>query len=482
MARRTLAGLSVLALLAPPLALAAEPEKPNVVILLADDMGWADVGYHGSRIETPSLDRLAAEGVQLDRFYATPICSPTRAALMTGRDPMKLGMAYHALMPWHTHGVALEEHFMPESFRAAGYQTAIIGKWHLGHTIPRHHPTARGFDYYFGNLHTAVDYFTHLQQGGYDLQRNGTSVPARGRYSTTLAGEEARGWIEKRDRSRPFFLYVPFLAPHNPMQAPEELIEKYAWIPADTPPPHRHMDRRITAAMIDALDQAIGRILDALDDEGIAENTIVLFFSDNGGSSANGSSNAPLRGWKATTYEGGIRVLSLIRWPARLAAGQVNEQMMTVTDVFPTLAAAAGVTPRGRKPLDGRNLWTAIESGEPVAREEDLLFTVENPMQGLYYNAVFRGEWKLVQIVDQLLEKTTVQHELFRIRDDPSERSDLAADHPDVVAELAARIHRWRMQHPVGGSGTQLVPHPGWRPPWDWAEAMRAMGTRRHLR
>ncbi len=457
-------------------AQASQPEKPNVVILLADDMGWADVGYHGSKIETPSLDRLAKEGVRLNRFYTTPICSPTRAALMTGRDPMKLGMAYHALMPWHTHGVALEEHFMPQSFKAAGFQTAMIGKWHLGHTIPRHHPNARGFDYFFGNLHTAVDYFEHTQQGACDLQRNGKSVPAKGKYSTFLAGDEASQWVKNRDKSRPFFLYVPFLAPHSPMQAPQELIDKYNFIPEKTPM-QRPMDRRINAAMIDAMDQAIGLLLDTLEDEGITDNTIVMFFSDNGGSSANGSSNAPLKGWKMQTFEGGIRVLSVIRWPGRLKSGQINEQMMTVMDVFPTLAAAAGVPARNNKPLDGKNLWPAIESGTLITRAEDIFFTVETPMHGLYFNTVFSGEWKLVQVVDHLLEKTTVKHYLYRIKEDPYEENDLSQSHGDVVADLSERIHKWRMQHPVGGSGTQLVPHPGWRPPKDWAEAMHVMGT-----
>ena len=225
------------------------------------------------------------------------------------------------------------------------------------------------------------------------------------------------------------------------------------------------------------MDQSIGRLLNTLDEEGIADKTIVMFFSDNGGSSANGSSNAPLKGWKMQTFEGGIRVLSVIRWPGRLKAGQINEQMMTVMDVFPTLSAAAGVPTKNRKTLDGKNLWSAIESGNFITREEDIFFTVETPMQGLYFNTVFSGEWKLVQVVDQLLEKTTVKHYLYRIKDDPYEENDLSQKHGDVVADLSARIHKWRMQHPVGGSGTQLVPHPGWRPPKDWAEAMRVTGT-----
>lgn len=474
---------SLAAAFATSLALAAAlpamaATQPNVIIFLADDMGWADVGYKGSPIETPSLDRLAREGTRLERFYATPVCSPTRAALMTGRDPMRLGIVYHALMPWHHHGVAFSERFMPEAFRDAGYQTAMIGKWHLGHTFPGHVPTARGFDHFYGHLHTAVDYFEHTIQGGYDFQANGKTLKSqdKGEYATFAAGREASRWILERDVDKPFFLYVPFLAPHNPMQAPQELIDKYASIPENTPN-HRPLERRINAAMIDAMDQAIGWTLDALDEQGIADDTLILFFSDNGGSSANGSSNAPLRGFKLQTYEGGIRVLAVARWPKHLAAGAQSEQLMTVADVFPTLATAAGVPVGAGKPIEGRDLWQGLASGKPIAHGGDLFFTSETSIKGVYFHAVIHDDWKLVQKEDHVLEQLTLTSELFRIRDDPNEEHDLAAKHPDVVADLSQRIHDWRALHPVGGTGTDLVPHPGWRPPRDWADLAPAMGA-----
>ncbi|NRA04067.1 MAG: arylsulfatase, partial [Myxococcales bacterium] len=293
-------------LLVPATGFAAE--RPNVVILLADDLGWADVGYRGSDIETPNIDALAAEGVRLERLYVSPICTPTRAALMTGRDPMRLGVAYFPLLTWSNKAVSPKERFLPEDFQAAGYQTGMVGKWHLGHTLEIQAPNARGFDDFFGHLHTEVKYWEHsAPAGGHDFQRNGKSVRREGRYLTDVHGEEAARFIKERDRSRPFFLYVPFLAPHSPMEAPKELVAKYA--------DRKDPVQRVFAAMVDSMDQAVGVILDTLESEGLAENTIVVFLSDNGGPLMSGAQNTPLRGGKLTTFEGGVRVVGIIRWP-----------------------------------------------------------------------------------------------------------------------------------------------------------------------
>ncbi len=206
----------------------ADAAPPNVIILLADDLGWADVGYRGSDIQTPNLNRLVKEGMRLERFYVTPFCTPTRAALMTGRDPIKLGVAHSVLMAWDNGGVAPEEHFMPESFKAAGYQTAMVGKWHLGHTLEQHTPNARGFDHFYGHFNTDVDYYSHSFAKGHDFQENGETVTHAGEYATDVHGDQAARYItELRDPNKPFFLYVPFLAPHSPMQAKEEDIAKY---------------------------------------------------------------------------------------------------------------------------------------------------------------------------------------------------------------------------------------------------------------
>ena len=210
--------------------------QPNVIIMLADDLGWADVGYHSGDIETPSLDRLAAEGVRLDRFYTTPICSPTRAALMTGRNPIRLGVAYAVILPWDTNGIHPDEYFLPEAFLAAGYRTAMVGKWHLGHAQQTYHPNERGFEHFYGHLHTEVGYFSPFSnQGGTDFQRNGVTIDDEG-YETFLLGDEASRYIRERDKDKPFFLYMPLLAPHTPLEAPDDLIEKYADIETDLPP------------------------------------------------------------------------------------------------------------------------------------------------------------------------------------------------------------------------------------------------------
>lgn len=466
---------------------AASEGRPNVVIFLADDLGWADVGFHGEEvIETPSLDRLAAEGVQLDRFYTTPICSPTRAALMTGRDPMRLGVAYGVIMPWHTIGIHPDEMFLPEAFRKVGYQTGMVGKWHLGHAQETYHPNRRGFEHFYGHLHTEVGYFPPFaNQGGRDFQRNGETIADEG-YETFLLGREGARWIRDRDENKPFLLYMPFIAPHTPLEAPDDLIAKYEDMDDDRKParsPQTDDSRRISrligqegdvratyAAVVDAMDQAIGMVLEALDDEGVTDDTIVLFFSDNGGAAyaLGGADNVPLRGGKGDTFEGGIRVVSVMRWPAKLEAGSINTSIMSAMDLLPTLAGAAGVPIETRFELDGRNLWPALEKGQRATREDYLFFASETPIRGHFNITAFNDEWKLVQEIDQGLLAADVTTHLFKISDDPNEHQNLAADHPKVVEEMSEAILEWRTLYPVAGTRSELVPPPGWRAPRDW--------------
>ena len=460
--------------------------QPNVIIMLADDLGWADVGYHSGDIETPSLDRLAAEGVRLDRFYTTPICSPTRAALMTGRNPIRLGVAYAVILPWDTNGIHPDEYFLPEAFLEAGYQTAMVGKWHLGHAQQTYHPNERGFEHFYGHLHTEVGYFSPFSnQGGTDFQRNGVTIDDEG-YETFLLGDEASRYIRKRDKDKPFFLYMPFLAPHTPLEAPDDLIEKYADIETDLPPARsqqtdgtrtmsrlmmRESARPMYAAVVDAMDQAIGQVLTTLDEEQISDETIVLFFSDNGGAaySVGGANNAPLRGGKGETFEGGIRVVSLLRWPDQLAAGGKMESIMTVMDVFPTLMDAAGIEPGPHYPWDGRSLWPAIKDGKQQPRHDDVFFVSETPIYGQIMTTVFNEEWKLVQEIQQDQLTISVTPHLFNIKDDPNEYINLAAEHPDVVVAMSQRALEWRALYPISGTRSQLVAPPGWRAPLDWA-------------
>ena len=452
-------------------------ERPNVIVMVADDLGWNDVGYHGGDIDTPSLDRLAEEGVQLDRFYTAPICSPTRAALMTGRDPIRLGVVYGVIAPWDATGIHPDEHFMPESFDAAGYQTAMVGKWHLGHAQQTYHPNERGFQHFYGHLHTGVGFFPPFAiLKGKDFQRNGVSIDDQG-YETYLLADEVSRYIREREQDKPFFIYMPFIAPHTPLDAPQELQEKYKDINTDLKPARSGPTdgtRRISklmmqpsarpmyAAVVDGMDQAIDRVLKTLDDEGIADNTIVLFFSDNGGAaySVGGADNVPLRGGKGETYEGGIRVVSVMRWPEVIPKGSKMTSIMTAMDVFPTLAAATGIETQNRRKLDGRNMWAAISEGKTIPRKELVFFGSEAPIYGQFFLTAFNDEWKLVQEVVQDQLTTTVTNQLFKVSVDPNEYNNLASQYPEVVAELSDEIMEWRALYPINGTRSHLVPPP----------------------
>lgn len=443
----------------------AAARQPNIVVLLADDLGFADVGFRGGEIETPSIDRLAREGVVLDRYYVAPICSPTRAALMTGRDPIKLGIAYDQINPWNNVGLAPGETTLAEILKADGYQTALVGKWHLGHAQQHQLPNAQGFDHFYGHLQTNTNYYKHTRENGHDLQENGKPVQASGEYLTDLEAREAVRFIRERDPSRPFFLYVPFTAPHSPMQAPKATIDKYAKLPNTA-------YRRVYAAMVDEMDQAIGQILAALDEEEIAEQTIVVFSSDNGGSDVYGGVNAPLRGFKGQTFEGGIRVGAAIRWPDGLEGGRTVDQMMTVMDMLPTLASAAGVPIRSSVPLDGIDLWPVIQRDQRVLREKPVGFASEIPLPGVIHLALFDGRFKLVQVLEERQTETRLTNFLFDIEADPYEQADLAGRHPAVLQRMQRLLSEWRRQHPMAGTRSTLVAPPGWLAPKDWALAV----------
>ena len=264
--------------------------KPNIVILLADDLGWGDVGYHGSDIKTPNIDSIAQEGVALDRFYVCPMCSPTRAGFMTGRYPNRFGMMRAVIPPWRDYGLPTSEVTLPELLKTAGYnRRGIIGKWHLGHSKPDHHPLEHGFTYFYGHYNGAIDYFTHEREGETDWHRNHDTIHEEG-YATDLLAADAAKFISDSPQDSPYFLYVPFNAPHSPFQAKEEDLKKY---------PKRKGNKKTLAAMIDSLDQGVGKILNAIEERGDADNTFVIFFSDNGGV-RNVADNKPLRGAKLT--------------------------------------------------------------------------------------------------------------------------------------------------------------------------------------
>jgi len=402
----------------------AAAQQPNIIYIVADDLGWKDVGYHGSDIRTPTIDELARGGARMDQFYAQPMCTPTRAALMTGRYPFRYGLQTAVILSGHTYGLDTSEWLLPQALGAAGYDTAIIGKWHLGHADRKYWPRQRGFDHQYGPLIGELDYFTHEQHGVLDWYRN----------TTTLLGDDAVRYIAKHDTSRPFFMYLTFNAPHTPYQAPQEWLDKYSNV--------EDPSRRAYAASITAMDYQIGRVVAELDRRGIRDNTLIVFQSDNGGT-RNAQfageldmtnvklppDNGPYREGKGTLYEGGTLVPALANWPGHIPAGTEVNGMIHVVDIYPTLVRLAGGSTAKAKPLDGLDVWGAIADGKPSPRTE-IVYNVE-PLRA----AIRQGDWKLVWITP-LPQKV----ELYDLAKDPFEQKNVAAEHPAEVAKLEQRV------------------------------------------
>lgn len=425
--------------------------RPNVVLFLIDDLGWRDVGFHGGEIPTPNIDRIAREGVRLTQYTTYPLCTPSRAGLMTGRSPMRQGLMYSVIRPWSTYGVPVRERMLSQVFQSNGYQTAIIGKWHLGHGHRDLTPNRRGFDHFYGHMNAEIDYFEHTKLGGLDWQRNGKGVRETG-YATELLGEEAVQWLARRDKSRPYFLYLPFNAIHSPMQSPAGALARFSHV-ADP-------KRRALAAMLHVLDEQIGRVIEATD-----SNTLIVFLSDNGGAPGQGSKNEPYRAGKLTPYEGGLRVPAAMRWPGTIAPGSTMDAWMTVLDVFPTLASAAGVPVGETLPLDGVEMWAAIRGGRAPEHPDFFVACKRNETLDFQF-AVRSGAWKLVQTVNPRAE---VRSELFQVEEDPRERNDRSSAEPERVAKLAAEIERWKRMHPQADYHSSMGAHPGWVAPVDYA-------------
>ena len=422
--------------------------KPNIVIILADDLGNADLGYRGSDIRTPNIDKLASEGVRLESFHGMPVCTPARAALLTGRYPMRYGLQTLVIFPNHRYGLPTDERTLPQSLKETGYNTAMVGKWHLGHAERKYWPQNRGFDYFYGNLVGEVDYFTKIRGGIVDWQRNGKFFQEKG-YYLDLIGDDAVKLIDRQSKSKPFLLYFASLSPHAPYQAPKAGEDRYASTIKDP-------TRRTYAAMITSLDEQVGKIVAALDKKGLRDNTLIIFSSDNGGPrsavvasgahsreerAAGGvkdeslpASNGALRGGKGSLHEGGVRVPTIFNWPARLKSRVVNEPLHMV-DVMPTILALAGANASPDKPVDGKNIWSTLAEGQPAARE-DILVNVE-----AFRGAIIKDKWKLVKIA--LLPGKT---ELFDLSADPGEKNDVSQANPEVVRDLESRLLAYAKQ------------------------------------
>ncbi len=426
---------------------------PNIILILVDDLGWADPGFHGGDARlTPNIDRLARQGLQLNQFCMTPVCATSRSALLTGRYPFRQWMDwrsedfgkpdYLALLdiPLATlsdgtptrriHGLSPAERTLADALKSAGYTTAMIGKWHLGEWLPEHLPLARGFDHQYGHYGWGIDYNSHLIPHNapqpfcvFDWHRDQQPILETG-YSTDLIADEAIRLMKlHEDKDAPFFHYVAFNAIHGPL---EEI------------PRHRDVfDKR--SAAIKCLDDAIGRIMETADRLGISDKTLILFTNDNGGLTE--EVNSPWRGTKNTTFEGGIRVPCVVRWPGVIAPASVCNELMHVTDIFPTLVAIGGGSSAQTLPLDGLDMSPVIFEGKKSPRNEILIEATGS----VRLPSIRSGRWKLIGDA------------LFDLQRDPGERNDVSEANPNTVIELRNRILALSAERPPLGELSHVM-------------------------
>jgi arylsulfatase A-like enzyme len=422
--------------------LAAAAPKPDIVFLLIDDLGFADCGFNGGKlIRTPNIDRLAKTGAVLEHHYVQPVCSPTRSTLLTGRYPTRTGV-YSIVTPHAPWGLPLAERTLAQGLREAGYATHIVGKWHLGEFEPAYLPLARGFEHHYGHYFGAIDYFTHIRGKEVDWHRDGQPSKDEG-YSTYLLRDEACRVIANQPKDKPLFLYVPFNGVHSPFQAPEAACKDY---------PDLKGSRQKFAGMLTAIDEAVGRIEEALRQAGRLENTLIVFSSDNGGTPM--SDNTPLRDHKGSIFEGGVRAAAFASWPGRIPAGQRIREPMHMVDWYPTLLRLAGASTEQKLPIDGLDIWPMLTTKAASPHDAILCVSTQGPERA----AVRMGPWKLLELnaparaIDEeggegkakgKAAKAAAKYEplaLYNLEEDPGEARNLAAAQPERVKAMQARL------------------------------------------
>ncbi len=415
--------------------------KPNIVLFVADDAGWHDVGYHGSEIKSPNIDELAEDGVELNHFYVYPTCSPSRASLLTGKYASRFGIGAPIAMK-STQALPLDVETLPKALKQEGYQTAITGKWHLGLSF-KNSPSHYGFDYSYGYLHGQIDQYTHrYKNGDRSWYRNDKFVDEKG-HATDLIANEAIKYIKTiRNKSNPFFIYIAFSVPHYPLQEEEKWVEPYKNLKDVN-------SRKLFDASMTHMDYAIGEVMQTLKDEKLLDNTIVIFISDNGGQKnwypeeetnvklydgkfgpyPKLGDNSPLKGYKTDLLEGGIRVPAIFYWSGHLKKHKV-EQLIKVTDIFPTLISQVDSSLNKNLNLDGKNMWDFITSKNQ--RNEGREFYFNTPGQ----IAIRKGDWKLIHF-SKTLDKG--KEELYNIKSDPDEKNNVLKNNHNVRNELFKR-------------------------------------------
>ena len=446
-------------------------KKPHIVFILADDLGFNDIGYHNSKIKTEVLDELAHTGVKLQNYYVQPICTPTRAQLLTGRYNIHTGLQHSIIWPSQANALPKNETTIAEKLKENGYRTHIVGKWHLGFYKKEFIPTRRGFDSFYGFLTGGQDYYSHVNRlgyhkpgfnflDGYDFWRDEkVQRDVVGQYTTFLFAEEAERIIKEHDSKIPLFLYLSFQAPHMPLQVPKRFLKGYNDI--------KDRKRRVYAAMVSCLDEAVGNVTRALKERGLWENTVLIFSSDNGGQITGGGNNWPLRGWKNSLWEGGVRTVGFVNSQLIQKPQRIHHGLMHVSDWFPTLVHLAEASVEGL-PLDGVNQWKSISEGTSSSRKELLhnidCYGVPWGIPDRYLScrqaALRRGNWKLLlgcpgngswipaaemdvpaQVSSKCHKNKTIF--LFNVANDPEEREEISEQHPEVVRDLLNRIRMY---------------------------------------
>ena len=407
-----------------PAFLHAQTERPNIVIVLADDLGWGDVGFHGSEIKTPSLDALVGEGVELERFYTSPISTPTRAGLMTGRYPNRFGVRSAVIPPWREDGLDENEETMADMLARNGYKNrAIIGKWHLGHTKKVHYPMNRGFSHFYGHLNGAIDYFDLTREGELDWHNDWETCHDKG-YSTELITQEAIRCIDAYEKEGPFMLYVAYNAPHTPLQAQEKDIKLYTDNFDSLTP--KEQKKATYSAMVSCMDRGIGAIVDALKKKGIMDNTFFIFFSDNGTAGVPGSSSGPLRGHKFDEWDGGVHAPAVLYWKkAEKQYKNLSSQVTGFVDLVPMLKDLVGDHSRPKREYDGISILPVL-NGKKTCIDRDFY---------LGHGAVVNKDYKLIR-KGMKPGLDLKQDFLVDYKTDPYEKKNASAGNEKIVKAL----------------------------------------------